>query len=335
MTYGYEEFGNGVAVPCVWLDLSGSNGPQAGSELKDRIFEIVDREGALLFRGAGIDGPAGYAAFLTSIGFRHHSYVGGTAPRTDLGRGVYTATDLPPDTTVMIHQEMSYLDDVPDYVSFYSHEPPENGQRTHLIGDMRRLSAQLPDELRRKYHGRRARLRRVLKPEGSDAVVARREKSWQEVLGTGDRREAQAIAERKGWDLTWKDDGSLIFLQEPARFFRPHPVHGEMWCSQGLHYQPAGRRLVAERDGRMEDALRIATAMAEAPDSLAAMVMEDGSPVPAEDCAAWFHLCSGAQVSYALGRGEMIVLDNMLMAHGRTTFTGTRTMYAALGDRAR
>ena len=335
MTYKYEELGNGVAVPCVRIDLSGSNGPVAGRQIRDRIFEIVDREGALLFRGAGIDGPRGYAEFLAAIGFRHHSYVGGTAPRTDLGRGVYTATDLPPDTTVMIHQEMSYLDDVPDYVSFYCHVPPGNGQKTNLIGDMRRLSAELPDELRRKYRGRRARLRRTLRTEGSERVVSRRERSWQEVLGTGDRGEARAIAARKGWDLTWTADDSLIFLQEPARFFRPHPVHGEMWCSQGLHYQPTGRRLVAERDGRMGDALRIATAMREEPDTLDAMVMEDGSEVPPEDCAAWFELCSAAQVSYALGRGEMVIMDNMLMAHGRSTFTGARTMYAALGDRAR
>ena len=91
MTYEYEEFGNGVAVPRVRMDLSGANGPRTGRRIRDRIFEIVDREGALLFRGAGIDGPRGYAGFLAAIGFRHHSYVGGTAPRTDLGRGVYTA----------------------------------------------------------------------------------------------------------------------------------------------------------------------------------------------------------------------------------------------------
>ena len=334
MTYDYEELGNGVSVPCVHMDLTGAKASGAARELKDRFFDIVDREGALLFRDAGIDGPVRYAEFLASIDFRHHSYVGGTAPRTDLGRGVYTATDLPPDTTVMIHQEMAYLDDVPDYISFYCHEPPDNGQKTHLIGDMRRVSAELPDELERKYRGERARLRRTLRTEGSEPVVSRREKSWQEVLGTGDRREAAAIAERKGWDLNWTADGSLIFLQEPARFFRPHPVHGEMWCSQGLHYQPMGRRLVAERDGRMGDALRIATAMKEAPDSIDAMLMEDGSRVPPEDCAAWFELCTAAETSYALRRGEMIILDNMLMAHGRSTFTGTRTMYAALGDRA-
>ena len=192
MTYEYEELGNGVSVPCVHTDLTGSKAPGAARELKDRIFEIVDREGALLFRDAGIDGPVRYAEFLSAIDFRHHSYVGGTAPRTDLGRGVYTATDLPPDTTVMIHQEMAYLDDVPDYISFYCHEPPDNGQKTHLIGDMRRVSAELPDDLERKYRGERARLRRTLRPEGSEPVVSRRRRvgrrCWAPATGGKRRR---------------------------------------------------------------------------------------------------------------------------------------------------
>jgi len=29
----------------------------------------------------------------------------------------------------------------------------------------------------------------------------------------------------------------------------------------------------------------------------------------------------------------VIILDNMLTAHGRTTFTGSRRLFAALGDR--
>ncbi len=334
MTYEYERLGGGLVVPCVRLDLSRSNGPRSAQDFKHRIFEIVDREGALLFRSAGIDGPVRYAEFLATIDFRHHSYVGGTAPRTDLGRGVYTATDLPADTTVMIHQEMAYLDAIPDYISFYCHEPPPEGQKTHLIGDMRRLSAELPDRLRTKYRGKHARLRRTLPPEGSESVIARRDKSWQEVLGTGDRQEAAAIAAREGWDLTWTAGDYLVFVQEPARFFRPHPVYGELWCTQALHYQAAARRLVAERDGRTADARRLAAAMAAAPDTVDAMVMEDGSRIPPEDIAAWFELCLAAEVAYALGRGEVIILDNMLMAHGRSTFTGPRTVYTALGDRA-
>ncbi|HET9866805.1 MAG TPA: TauD/TfdA family dioxygenase [Nitrospira sp.] len=34
----------------------------------------------------------------------------------------------------------------------------------------------------------------------------------------------------------------------------------------------------------------------------------------------------------ALARGDVIVLDNVLTAHGRNPFTGRRRLYVALGD---
>ena len=94
------------------------------------------------------------------------------------------------------------------------------------------------------------------------------------------------------------------------------------------------RFLIAERDGRAEDARRTRIAMANAPDSIDAMIMDDGSRVPPEDAATWFEICTAAATPYAMARGDLIILDNMLMAHGRSTFTGTRTIYTALGDRA-
>ena len=74
--------------------------------------------------------------------------------------------------------------------------------------------------------------------------------------------------------------------------------------------------------------------MATAPESLNRMIMEDGTTISAAECRTWFKLVCDLEVPYALGRGEVIILDNMLTAHGRSTFTGTRQMFAALGDRA-
>ena len=63
------------------------------------------------------------------------------------------------------------------------------------------------------------------------------------------------------------------------------------------------------------------------------MIMEDGSAVPPEDCRIGFEIAMAAETPYALGRGDIIVLDNLLMAHGRSRFTGPRKIFTALGDR--
>ena len=62
-------------------------------------------------------------------------------------------------------------------------------------------------------------------------------------------------------------------------------------------------------------------------------IMEDGASITVEECRAWFRMVCDLETPYALGRGDVIILDNMLTAHGRSTFTGSRRLFAALGDR--
>ena len=334
MKYEREQLADGFSVPCAHLRLAVNGSRPAAHGLAAEIFRLVDTEGALLIRDTGLRGPQEFAAFLQEIDFRPHSYVGGTTPRTEYAAGVYSATDLPPDRRILLHQEMAYLDDVPDYVVFYCQEPAEHGQKTNLIGDMRAFTEQLPESFTRRFRGKRARLRRRLPPAGEKNEVYKDKKSWQESLGTGDRGQARRIARQRGWELAWTDDDCLEITQEPARFFRPHPIHGELWCTQAMVFQPESWRLVAERDGRTADAERLAETMATAPESLSCMIMEDGTDVSVEECRIWFKMVCERETPYALGRGEVIILDNMLTAHGRSTFTGSRRLFAALGDRA-
>ncbi len=327
MKYEREQLGDGFSVPCARLCLAANGRPSVARGLAAQIFRLVDTEGALLIRGTGLRSPHEFAAFLEAIEFQPHSYVGGTTPRTEYAAGVYTATDLPPDRRILLHQEMAYLDDVPDYVVFYCQEPPEHGQKTNLIGDMRAFTEKLPESFKRRFRGKRARLRRRLPAAGGSNGAYTDRKSWQESLGTDDRREAERIGRQRGWELAWTDDDCLEIMQEPARFFRSHPIHGELWCTQAMVFQPESSRLIAERDGSTADTERLASTMANR------MIMEDGTLISVEECRTWFKLVCDLETPYALGRGEVIILDNMLTAHGRSTFTGSRRLFAALGDR--
>ena len=105
---------------------------------------------------------------------------------------------------------MAYLDSLPDYISFFCEDPPQNDQKTNLIGDMRKFTDSLPEEFTKRYQGKRARLRRMLPPTGKNTGFFRAKKCWQETFGTDDREEALAIAEQKGWELSWAADDFLV-----------------------------------------------------------------------------------------------------------------------------
>ena len=332
MKYETVDFGKGLTLPCSQLDLTGPADAPARRELKAQIYHLVDTKGGLLIRNTGIKDTRQYGEFLASIEFSHHSYVGGTNPRTEMGNGVYTAVDRPPSITIHSHQEMSYLDTIPDYVSFYCELPPNNGQKTNLFVDMREFTANLPNELKSRYRGRRARLQRTLKSSEQEAF-SQGEKSWQEALGTGDHQEAALIAQERGWELTWKDDDSLVILQEPARFFRTHLIHGELWCTQAMLINPVTYRRDAVRDGRLSHVEKLDQVRAEAPDTINQMFLENGNSIPDTDVECWYDLILEMETHFALEQGEVIILDNMLVAHGRGAFEGPREMFAALGNR--
>ena len=333
MTYERVDLGKGLVVPSVQMNLTGSAAAPARRELAASLYEILDHEGALLIRDSSIEDTAQFAAFLESIEFRHHTYVGGTSTRTKQGRGVYTSTELPPAETLPSHQEMSYLDTVPDYAVFYCQHPADDGQKTNLFLDMRAFTESLPDDFAARYRGKRARLHRTLpnKGKGSTPEI----KYWQDVLETSDRDEARTIAAENDWELTWTPDGKLTIRQEPARFFRPHPVHGELWCTQAMLQQPRCWQRVAERaaGGDDVDEVKALDRPRQTSRSTSQMFMEDGGTIPEADVDVWFDLMMAAETSFALQRGDVILLDNMLVAHGRSSFVGKRKMYAALGDR--
>ncbi len=333
MKYEYKQLGNGISVPCLHMDLTGSLDSLTRKELKKKIYGVIDQQGALLVQDTGLKSIREYSEFLSSVGYRNHSYLGGSSPRTDQGGSVYTATEIPADITIPIHQEMSYLNSMPDYISFFCEDPPQNDQKTNLIGDMRKFTDRLPVELKNRYKGKRSSLRRMLPPTGKNTGFYRAKKSWQETLGTNNREKALAIAGQKGWKLSWTDNDFLEIIQEPVPFFRTHPIHGEIWCTQALSYQPMTRRLTAKKDGRTEDLQLLDSALDNAPETIDQMIMENGSSVPPKDSRIWFEISLEIQTPYALRQGDIIILDNILMAHGRSQFTGPRRIFTALGDR--
>jgi hypothetical protein len=313
--------------------ISPGSGRKAIRELAATVFDLVDRQGAVLFKGTGLTSGESFSQVLAALGFRHASYVGGSSPRQDVAPGVYTATEIPSDITITLHQEKAYTDVVPDYISFFCAVPPENGQRTNLIGDMRRLGQRVPAAIRQKYQGKRARLRRCLPSRGGTTGDFRHKRCWEETFGTEDKQTALRIAKESGWDLRWFEDGLAELLQEPAPFYRTHPHYGEIFCPQSFVFHPASIINLSRRDGRISDAESLEQSWKNAPNSHDIALLEDGSSIPPEDALAVQALLYEEAAPYRLDQGEFIILDNLLMGPGRARYTGPRQIYVALGDR--
>jgi hypothetical protein len=87
---------------------------------KDNFQDTLNKYGAILFRGFPIKGHQDFSDFFNGLGkFNSMEYIGGAAPRIQVGKDTYTASDEPPEITIEGHNEMAYMHTWPDVVRVY------------------------------------------------------------------------------------------------------------------------------------------------------------------------------------------------------------------------
>jgi hypothetical protein len=136
-----------------------------------------------------------------------------------------------------------------------------------------------------------------------------------------ERRDVEEVLVRDGVAFEWTASNSLkISYRRTA--LEVHPVTGErVWFNQADQWHPSG---LGEKTRRaMESILK-------PEDYPLNVVFGDGTPIPDEDIAVIRSTLWDHSVSYQWEEGDVLLLDNMLMAHGRKPYRGPRRVYVAL-----
>lgn len=296
------------------------------------IDELLDRDGALHIRGlAALDSAPAFEAALGVLAPRLMDYVGGTSPRHAVHGQIVTATDLPGNYSIPLHQEMSYTANPPDRVAFCCEIPAKRGGAT-TVASAREITRRIDPAVRTRFEEKGGlRLRRTL--PGPDSVGDRPgvPKPWTEVFGTADPADVERIATRKGWDITWLEDESVQLWQEILPAMKTHPRTGEtVWFNQAHIFAPEASLRWASRDGRKEQWRRLSWAYADNPELVDHVFHGDGDQVAAADAEHLFGVFVDCEIPVRWKRGDLLLLDNILAVHGRTSFEGERRVLAAL-----
>jgi alpha-ketoglutarate-dependent taurine dioxygenase len=242
------------------------------------------------------------------------SYAGGASPRISLGEGVYTSTEYPHHFALSLHNEMSYTSRWPRHLFFYCAMAPQRGGETPLA-DSRRVLKKLDAEIVRQFKTRKIKYVRNL-PGGSASGY-----SWQEAFETEDRATVENSCRAAGINLEWKDDGGLR-LTEVRPATAVHPQTGEeVWFNQaeGFHPSAAG---ISTGEGLnsnlVENELRLNAFHGDGSSLTLSMLEQIREVTRAE--ARLFHWRTG----------DILIVDNMLVCHGRMPFEGARRILLAM-----
>lgn len=277
-------------------------------ELEARLH----RYGGLLFRGFRLGSLEAFQELARAAAGDLLDYRQRATPRSRVAGNVYTSTDYPPDQPIELHNESCYAKTFPLRIFFYCDQPAEEGGETP-IADCRQVLAGLDADVRRRFEERGVMyVRNFRDGVGHD---------WREVFDVSDR---DALAERcraDDIDWEWRDDGSLVTRQvRPA--VATHPATGErVWFNQATAFH------VSTLPPSLRDGLVALFGVDGVPKTT---LYGDGSPIEPEALAAVRLAVERSTVRFPWHKDDVLMLDNMLVAHGRRPYAGARRVNVAM-----
>ena len=285
---------------------------------RTQIDELLLKHKALLFRGfqSGSAGHFEEFARVTADG-DPLEYVDRTTPRTKLTGRLYTSTIYPRDRKINLHNEGTYWTRWPLKIFFGCLKAPETGGETPLAnvaGVLRRISAGAQQKFRETGF--------LLERNYNQGFGL----TWQEVFQTEDRAEVERYCRANRIDVEWTADDQLRTRQVRGAI-RTHPKTGEeVWFNHAIffHWSSYPPAILAELERELGyDQLPYRT------------FYGDGSEIPAEIAAEVRAAYDAEEVAFPWLVGDILMLDNMTVAHGRAPYTGERlvavSMYEAWG----
>jgi alpha-ketoglutarate-dependent taurine dioxygenase len=284
------------------------------AENLDWVNGQLHATGGVLFRGFGVDNAEALSRAVEGIGLKRMPYMEGATPRTELGSGVYTSTEYPPDEYIALHNELNYVVTWPMRILFCCQTAPTERGETP-IADVRRVWARLPEEIREEFRRRGWMLVRNF----GDGMSL----DWRRSFRVGTEKELEEYCRGARVEWEWKEGGRLRTRQvRPA--VRRHPVTGEeVWFNHVAFWHVSSlrdevRELFAEEFG--DGGWPYNT------------YYGDGGEIPDEAVAEVRRAYDEETVAFRWERGDLIVLDNMLVAHGRRPYAGERRVLVSMGD---
>lgn len=299
---------------------------------RDPILRDLRTAGGVLLRGFFAAMPENaFSALLCSLGIPMRDYLGGSTPRTRLSSVTYSATELPGEYSIALHHEMSYLSEAPEAVCFYCVRQSTSGGGS-ILADSRSVRAALPAEAEYAFRDKGVLVTRSLPPRHSIYLTSGMSRPWQDVFGTDDPARVEIICRQRHWTPSWCDDGTLRLQHGVMPAYRPHPQTGEpVWFNQAHYYSPECMLRWAESDGRTAQARYIHRLIKRRDqDHLNQVTFGDGSEIPPTYLLSIWGAIAQSGTVFRMEAGDIMILDNYAVMHGRETFSGTRLLQVGL-----
>lgn len=272
------------------------------------------QHGGILFRNFKITDVADFEQFIQTISGSLLEYSYRSTPRTQVSGRIYTSTEYPADQFIPLHNEMAYALNWPMKIFFFCVKAADTGGETP-IADSRKVFQRLDPRIKEQFIQKKIRYVRHY-GEGLDL-------HWENVFQTSNQSDVEHYCRSAGIEFEWKNTGNLRTSQV-CQAVATHPKTGEkVWFNQAHLFHVSGLK------PEVRESLLSIFKESDLPRNA---FYGDGSTIEPSVLDEIRQIYQQEAVIFPWQEGDILMLDNMLTAHGRMPYLGSRKVVVGMAE---
>jgi alpha-ketoglutarate-dependent taurine dioxygenase len=281
---------------------------------KDALDALLGQYGAILFRGFDVASKETFNDFISHVSSDALFYSERSSPRHAVYRNIYTSTDHPADKEIVQHSEQSYNKSFPRRIFFYCEKPSAIGGNTP-IADARKIYKRIPADIVEAFEKRHYRYSRCFwQVMGT---------TWQTTFQTTEKSKVEEYCRNNDIHFEWFPDDVLKTYQV-RRTTAFHPVTGEpCWFNHCTFFN------LLSLDEETQEILGCSFEPNELPNQT---FYGDGAIIEDAVIRSLQDAYKAETVEFEWKQDDVIMIDNILVTHGRRSYKGERSLLCGMSD---
>ncbi len=300
---GYACRSEGITLDdaCAWV-----------ASVRSELIARSAASGAVLFRGFPLQTDRDFDQFIAAFDLPNFAYEDSlsNAVRVNRTPRVFTANEAPPEVTIFFHHEMAQTPIYPSRLFFFCELPAAQGGATPLCRSdvlWERLVECCP-QFARDCETKGLRYSNVM-PAAADHNSGMG-RSWQSTLRAQTPADAEARLRGLGYEWQWLEDGCLRAITPVL------PAVYDLGDGRKSFFNQLIAAFCGWKDARNDPAK--------------AITFGDGTPLDRDAVMTAVALAEELAFDIPWQRGDVALVDNYVVMHGRRTFSGSRKVLASL-----
>ena len=278
----------------------------------DSLLDHVNRHGVVLFRNFPIRTPVDFDSFVTEFGWENFPYEKSlsNAVRVNKTDRVFTANEAPPEIEIFLHHEMAQTPLFPERIFFCCLDAADSGGQTPICRSdilLERLAQSNPDFVR-DCEAKGLKYSNVMPAENDFASGMGR--SWQSTLSVDSKDSAESRLQAMNYSWEWFSGDSLR-VTTPVL-----PAIRELSNGKRSFFNQLIAAFRGWKDSRNDPSKSLRHG--------------DDTPLDTSAVESAIELAYEITHDVAWQPGDVALVDNLMVMHGRRPFTGSRSVLASL-----